>query len=365
MPGADSSFVDPNVLKTVMASFAQILTALLLLSWCFIILSPFLTIIIWGVIISVALYPTHLSLSARLGGREKLSATILILIGIAVIVVPTLLLAESTISGLREIAVELEDGTARVPPPADSVADWPIVGEKVHQAWSAAANNLEATVNEFKPQLKSVGQKALSFAGHAAGSVFQLIFSVIIAGVLFMAASSSYKASRSFLSSLLGAEHGPSFADLTILTIRSVAKGVLGIAIIQSFLSAIGLLVADVPAAGIWAGVVLVLAIVQLPPLIVLGPIAIWYFSVAEPMAAWIFLIYATIVSVSDTFLKPLLLGRGVETPMLVILIGAIGGAIAKGFIGLFIGAVILALSYELLIAWMGPDKVQTKAADS
>jgi predicted PurR-regulated permease PerM len=132
-----------------------------------------------------------------------------------------------------------------------------------------------------------------------------------------------------------------------------VAKGVLGIALIQAILSAIGLLVAGVPAAGLWAGVVLVLAIVQLPPLIVLGPIAIWYFSVAEPVPAVIFLVYATIVSVSDTFLKPFLLGRGVETPMLVILMGAIGGAIAKGIIGLFIGAVILALAYELLIAWM------------
>ena len=94
-------------------------------------------------------------------------------------------------------------------------------------------------------------------------------------------------------------------------------------------LSAIGLAVAGVPFVGIWAGLVLVLAIVQLPPLFVLGPIAIWYFTVAEPVPATVFLIYAAVVSVSDTFLKPLLLGRGVETPMLVILVGAIGGAIS------------------------------------
>jgi len=365
MSGADSSSVDQKILKTVMASLVQIIAVLLLLYWCFTILSPFLSIIIWGLIISVALYPTHVSLSARLGGHEKLSATILILIGITIIVVPTWMLAESTIGGLQEIAAELEDGTARVPPPADSVADWPIIGERVHLVWSAAANNLEATINQFKPQLKSAGQQALSFAGHTAGSVFQFIFSVIIAGVLFLSASGGYRASCDFLSGVVGADRGPAFTDLSILTIRSVAKGVLGIAIIQAILSAIGLVVAGVPAAGLWAGIVLVLAIVQLPPLIVLGPIAIWYFSVAEPVPALVFLVYATIVSVSDAFLKPFLLGRGVETPMLVILIGAIGGAIAKGIIGLFIGAVILALAYELLIAWMAPDEAQAQAAES
>jgi len=353
MSGADSPSVDQKILKTVMASLVQVLAVLLLLHWCFTILSPFLSIIIWAVIISIALYPTHLSLSARLGGRENLSATILIFIGIAIIVAPSWMLAESTIGGLQEIAAELEDGTAQVPPPADSVADWPVIGERVHQVWGAAANNLEETINEFKPQLKSAGEQALSFAGHTVGSVFQFIFSVIIAGVLFLSASGGYRASSDFLSGVVGADRGPAFTDLSILTIRSVAKGVLGIAIIQAILSAIGLVVAGVPAAGLWTGIVLVLAIVQLPPLIVLGPIAIWYFSVAEPVPAVIFLIYATIVSVSDAFLKPFLLGRGVETPMLVILIGAIGGAIAKGIIGLFIGAVILALAYEILIAWM------------
>ena len=131
----------------------------------------------------------------------------------------------------------------------------------------------------------------------------------------------------------------------------------LGVALLQSIVSAFGLLIAGIPAAGIWAGLVLVLAVVQLPPLLILGPIAIWYFSVADVVAATIFLVFAVIVSVSDAFLKPLLLGRGVEVPMPVILFGAIGGAMARGIVGLFIGAVILALGYELITAWMAPDK--------
>ena len=365
MTSADSSSVDQKFLANAMASFLQVGAILVLLYWCFTIVAPFVSIVVWGLIISVALYPTHVALTARLGGREKISAAILALIGLAVIVVPCWLLAESTIGGLQYIAAELEDGTATVPPPADSVADWPVIGNKVHEVWSAAATNFEATLNQFRPQLQSAGQQALAFAGHTVGAAFQFALSVIIAGVFLTTASGGYAAARNIASSLVGVERGPAFTDLSIITIRSVAKGVLGIAFIQAILSAVGLLAAGVPGAGIWAGLVLALAIIQLPPLFVLGPIAIWYFSVAEPVPATVFLVYAIFVSISDTFLKPLLLGRGVETPMLVILIGAIGGAITEGIMGLFTGAVILAVSYEIFVVWMAPDEAHAEIAEN
>jgi predicted PurR-regulated permease PerM len=364
MTSADSSSVDRKFLANAMASFIQIGAVLLLLYWCYLIVSPFLPIVIWGVILSVALYPAHAALSARLGGREKLSATIIILIGIAIISIPIGLLADSTIGGLKIIATELGDGAADIPPPAESVAEWPVVGEKIHEVWSAAATNLEETLNAFRPQLETAGKQALSFAGHTVISAFQFLFAIIIAGVMFTSAQGGRAAAQNVASSLVGPERGSALTELSILTIRSVAKGILGVALIQAILSAIGLLGAGVPAAGIWTGLVLVLAIIQLPPLLVLGPIAIWYFSVAEPVPATIFLIYAIIVSASDAFLKPMFLGRGVETPMLVILIGAIGGAIAMGILGLFIGAVILALGYEIFVSWMSPDQETGELAD-
>ncbi len=123
-------------------------------------------------------------------------------------------------------------------------------------------------------------------------------------------------------------------------------------------LSAIGLVLIDVPAAGIWTFAVLMLAIMQLPPIFVLGPIAIWVFSMAEPVPATIFLVYALIVSASDSFLKPMFLGRGMEIPMLVILLGAIGGMIMSGIVGLFVGAVVLALGYQIMVAWMETDEL-------
>ena len=188
---------------------------------------------------------------------------------------------------------------------------------------------------------------------------------MIIAGALFMNAASGHRAARNIAGSLVGDSAGDKLTDMSIMTIRSVVKGVLGVAIIQTIFAAIGLVMIGVPAPGLWAGAVLVLAIIQLPPIVILGPIAFWVFSVAEPVPATIFAIYSMIVSISDAFLKPMLLGRGVDTPMLVILLGAIGGAIAYGIIGLFLGAVLLALGYELLVIWMAPDENPAAGAEA
>jgi len=357
MSGADSSQVDNKFLANAMASFIQIGAILILIVWCYTIVSPFLNVVLWALIISIAMFPMHTSLTAKLGGRAKLSSTILVLIGVAIIVVPTWLLAESSVNGLRTAATAVESGTVVIPPPNDSVEDWPLIGAKTHAVWSSASVNLEGTLNKYNSQLRKLGQAMAGFAGSTFGAVLGFIVSTIIAGALLMNASAGYQAARNIAASLVGKEGGDDLVDLSILTIRSVVKGVLGVAVIQAILSAIGLVLIDMPAAGLWVGVVLVLAIVQLPPLIVLGPIAIWFFSTAEPIPATIFLVYALIVSMSDAFLKPLLLGRGVSTPMLVILIGAIGGAMTRGVMGLFIGAVILALGYELFVAWMAPDE--------
>ena len=357
MTSANSAQTDDRFLSNAMASFIQIGALLLLLILCYRIVSPFITVVIWGIVISVALHPAYTSLAAKLGGREKLSSFILVVIGLTIIIVPTWMLAESSIDGLRNVASHLEDGSVTISPPNDSVAEWPLIGEKVHAVWSDAASNLEATLNKYSSQLQVFGQKALSLAGSTIGTAFQFVFSVILAGVLFMSAASGHRAARNIAGSLVGDSAGDKLTNMSILTIRSVVKGVLGVAIIQTIFAAIGLVMIGVPAPGLWAGAVLVLAIIQLPPIIILGPIAVWVFSVAEPVPATIFAVYSMIVSVSDAFLKPMLLGRGVDTPMLVILIGAIGGAIAFGIIGLFLGAVILAISYELLTVWMAPDQ--------
>jgi predicted PurR-regulated permease PerM len=347
---------DRSFQKNAMASFVQIGALLFLLVWCFRILTPFLNVVMWAMIIAVAIYPVHVILTAKIGGREKTSAVGFVLIGLAVIIVPTYLTADSSISALSTLGTSLQEGSVKISPPNESVAGWPIIGEKVYGAWSEAAVNLEATLNKYQPQLAAFSQGIVKFAGSMAISVLQFIFSVIIAGVFLVSAESGYRTGTNIMTSLVG-DRGKDLLDLSIETIRSVAKGVLGVAVIQAALSAIGLGIMGIPAAGLWAGVVLVLAIIQLPPLIVLGPIAVYVFSVADPVPATIFAVYAFIVSISDSFLKPMFLGRGMEIPMLVILLGAIGGAILSGIIGLFLGAVVLALGYEILKAWMETDE--------
>jgi predicted PurR-regulated permease PerM len=348
---------DRSFQKNAMASFTQIGALMLLLILCFRIISPFLTIVAWAMIIAVAIYPAHQMLTGKLGGREKASATVFVLVGLVILVVPTYMTADSSITALSTVGHNLKEGSVSISPPDESVAEWPIIGKKVHGAWSAAADNLEATLRNYQPQLVAFSEGVIKFAGSIAIGVLQFVVSMLIAGVFLVNAEGGYKTARTLSSSLIG-ERGNSMVDLMIATIRSVAKGVLGVAIIQALLSGIGLAAMGIPAAGVWAGIVLVLAIIQLPPFLILGPIAVWAFSVADPVPATIFAVYCFIVSISDSFLKPMFLGRGMEIPMLVILLGAIGGAMFAGIIGLFIGAIVLALGYEILVAWMETDEL-------
>ena len=347
---------DKQFQSNMMTSYIQIAAVTLLAYWCLSIVAPFINMVLWGLIIAVALYPMHLSLSAKLGGKQKWSATIFVLIALTILIVPTWMLGESSVVGLRQLATGLTEGTFTVQPPNPSVAEWPLIGSTVFDIWTSAAQNLEDTVQKYSPQLKDIGQSIFQFGAGMLVSVLIFVFSILVAGVFLVSGDGGYKVSRGF-GRTLSDEHGVELVDMAIATIRSVAKGVLGVAFIQALLSAIGLFIMDVPGAGLWAGVILVLAIMQLPPLVILAPIAIWVFSVNSGLSATIFAIYAFIVSISDSFLKPMFLGRGMDIPMLVILIGAIGGAFTAGFIGLFVGAVVLAVGYQLMIAWMRFEK--------
>jgi predicted PurR-regulated permease PerM len=355
---------DNNFQKNAMSAAIQIGAVFVVIMMCYQIISPFIGLVAWAMIIAVALYPVHLTLTAILGGRGKLSATVFSLVGLAVLLVPVVNLADSSIHSLQTLSAELDKGTITIPPPDASVADWPLIGEKLHTAWANAASNLEETLNQFTPQLQAMGKWTLRFIGSSTLGVLQFVISIIIAGVFLVSADGGYRLCKNIARSL-SEKHGDDMIDMAVATIRSVAKGVLGVAFIQAFLSAIGLAVMDVPAAGVWTVLILVLAIIQLPPLLVLGPIAVWVFSVADTTPATLFAIYAGIVSLSDSFLKPLFLGRGMDIPMLVILLGAIGGAMLSGIIGLFTGAVTLAVGYKLLVAWMVTEEAEDTGVPS
>ena len=348
--------------RTLDAAIRISLLALVVM-WCFNIVSPFIQPVLWAVICAVALYPLFLKLQSMLGGREKMAATLITLVALAILITPSVMLSESLIESSKTLTEEIKAGTLTIPPPSEKVKDWPLIGKKLDKAWSLASTNLSEALNKFRPQLEAGGKKLLSVAAGVGVGVLQFVISIIIAGALLVYARSGGKSIETIAGRILGEKGGREFVGISCATIRSVAQGVLGIALIQAILAGIGMMVMGVPYAGLWALLVLLVAVIQLPPWLVLGPIIVYVFSVAATVPAVIFMIWSLAVSLCDMFLKPLLLGRGLDTPMLVILLGAIGGMILSGIIGLFIGAVVLAVAYELFMLWLAQNGKQGEAA--
>jgi predicted PurR-regulated permease PerM len=326
-----------------------------LLAFCLAVLRPFVVVVLWGAILATALYPAYEKGVELLGGRSKLTAVLFALAGIILLVLPTVALSNTALEGVRFVAKDLKEGNLKIPAAPEQVASWPLIGARVSAFWNLASQNLQAAAVELKPQLIGLGSWLLSSATSAAFALLQFVFSIVVAGVMLAHAQGGGRVTRALATRLAG-ERGAEYADLAGATVRSVAQGVIGVALIQSTLAGIALVIVGVPAAGLWALLVLVLAIVQLPPLLILGPIIVYVFYTASTVTAIVFGIWCAAVSFSDSLLKPLLLGRGLEVPMLVILLGAIGGVVSAGIIGLFIGSVGLALGHQLFTAWISEE---------
>lgn len=352
MPSLNSSQLSSDTAKVAVDAAIRIGLMALLVYWCFLIFKPFLIPVLWGIIIAVAIFPLFQKFEALFGRQKKLALIVFTLMVLSLLLLPSLMLFESMAASAHEIAQTLHTGALIIPPPSENVAGWPVIGDTVFKFWNSASENLVAALMPFKPQLRTAAKWLLSASAGTAGSLLQFVISIIIASVFIANADRQKRFSQALCVRLVG-ETGKDFAELASATMRSVAQGVLGVAIIQAVLAGISLLIMDIPGAGLWTLGVLVLAVMQLPPIIILGPVMIYVFSVADTAPAIIFMIWAIFVSGSDTFLKPLFLGRGLDIPMLVILIGAIGGMVQHGIIGLFVGAVVLAITYKLFIKWM------------
>lgn len=353
MDASDPSGPDNAFLNRVMEATIRIAVVAVLVAWCFQIIGPFLVPIAWGIIIAVAAFPGYRRLERRLGGRRGLASALFTLIALALVILPTIVLAGTVVDGAEALSHRLETGSLRVPPPPEGVLNWPLVGQPLHRLWNLASVNLAAAMSELQPQLKIVAEWLLKGGLGAGVGILQFVFAIIIAGVLLAHASASGQVARS-IAVRLSAERGMEFADLAESTVRSVARGILGVALIQSLLAGLGFVAVGIPGAGLWALLCLLLSVVQIGPGLVLLPLVIYVFSTAEPLVAVLFMIWSVFVGLLDNVLKPILLGRGAKVPMIVVFVGAIGGFIASGIIGLFIGAVILSLGYKLFLAWLG-----------
>lgn len=334
----------------------------LLLAWCFLIAQPFIVVIIWAMIISVSLYPIYARLVGLFRGRKSLALLFIGLVFLLVFLLPSIKGAQSIMGHADQIYGFLNDPNSEIPPPSESVKEWPLVGNKLYAAWLEASSGMELFIQDHNEKVKDILGWLLGAIGGVLKDVLLSFIALVVALLFLNYSASAYSGINAFATRLLGSD-GENYVTTARDTIRSVVKGILLVAIIQTVLAYIGLAVMGIPGATIITLLVLILAITQLPISLLLIPVAIYSFTIAGTTAAIIFSVYIVLVALSDNFLKPLFLGRGLKIPMIVILIGSIGGMLMHGIVGLFVGAVVLAIGYETYRLWLHQDEKATNEA--
>lgn len=340
---------------------AGLILAMVLL--CFRVFSPFLNLMVWALILAVTLYPMQVWLAARLGGRQGLAATLLVLLGAVVAVVPTAALMNSLADSVKGLIEGIQDNTLVVPPPREGVESWPLIGDRVYAFWTRAHADLPALVQSMQPKVGNLAKAALGFVAGIGGGLLQFLGSIVVAGIMMAFGESGARGIRAIFQKVIEGPRGAEFADLSTATIRAVAKGVLGVAFLQAIIVGVCLLVAGVPWAGVLSVIVLVLGIAQVPAVIVTLPAIVWLWSSSGygTGASVLYTVLLLVAGMADNVLKPLMLGRGVDAPMPVILLGALGGMATAGIGGMFVGATLLALGYQIFVGWVAasPDAPQ------
>ncbi len=344
----------------IRAGFIGVLAVL-----CYAVFAPFLTLMAWAVILAVTLYPLHRTVARKIGGRQGLAASIVVISGGLLIVTPAALLMNSFGTSIYDFVGAVQHNTLAIPAPPEGIEEWPIVGKRIHDVWSKAHTDLPGLVESLQPKIGELARKALSIVASIGVGMLQFMASFIVAGILMAYGEAGARGSRAIFGRIAGGERGESFARLSTATIRAVAQGVIGIAFVQAILVGLALLVAHVPWAGILAVITLVLSVAQVPALIVILPAIayIWSSGNYGNGAAIAYSVILLLSGMADNVLKPLMLGRGVDAPMPVILLGALGGMATGGILGMFVGATLLALGYQIFMSWVATNPDSNAAA--
>lgn len=354
-------------IETRITDFVRLGIVGLFAYWSLKLVAPFLVIIIWAAILAVALFPAYRALTVALGGSKRLAAITLTALNLALILGPLMALSLGFLEATEHLARNLDKGTLHLPSPPAGLREWPVFGEDLHRAWSLAASNLAETIDRFQPTLIKAGGAVLGKVASIGMGLLAFMASVIVSGFLLVPGPRLAENTNRFAHRIAG-ERGVGFIRLATSTIRNVASGVIGVALLQTLLAGMVLYGFHVPATAILAFVILILCIVQLGPGLVLLPVIIWgWLSMSTGMALALTLLLVPI-AVIDNVMKPILVSRGLSTPMLVILTGVIGGTISYGLIGLFLGPIVLSVFYDLIVAWVRhpdgpPPPVENPAA--
>jgi len=341
-----------QAVKNYMEGAVKISILFVMVYWCYTILSPFIALVLWGAIIAVITNPLCDQVAKWLGGRNRAAFAITVIL-LAIFISPSIAIIEKLAENTQQLSTQLKEGSLSVPEPNETVKSWPIIGEKLYSLWFDASQNLTALAQKHKTSLIEISKSALGKATAAGLTILLLICSIIVSGFFMAHADKMSKFSHQFIGRLSG-ERGEHFATLASTTVRNVARGVIGVAILQAALAWIGFYAVGFPAAPIFAFLVLALSIVQINPLIVMIPTALYVFNYEDSsLIATLYLVWAIAVGLLDNILKPIIMGKGAGVPMMVIFLGVLGGFISYGFVGLFLGAVVIVLGYSLFISWL------------
>lgn len=323
-----------------------------LLVWSLLIVWPFLSIGAWGAVLATALYPAHRALTGLLGGRRRVATALFAIIPLVLLAVPVFLLVGEISRDIRLLDALHDAGKLELPAPPDELLGFPIAGTSLHQAWQAAHDDLASALRMVGPHLAQFRGTVAQFASGLALLIVKLLFSLVVMAVFLHRAEAADRVVRALVTRAVG-ERADKFVSIARDTTRSVGKGIVGVALIQAALAGAGCAIAGVPASGLLTIVALIACVAQAGPLIVMGPSAIYLFATRDDITPWLFLVFTVFVGAIDNVLKPLLLGKGVDAPMLVVFLGAIGGLLSQGILGLFLGPVVLVVTYQIIERWL------------
>lgn len=343
-----------KALTTSLIRFSVTTLIVIVCWWAFL---PFLPILLWALVLAIALYPIKLLIERKFSLSSSRSATLIAIVGVLILGTPTAMVGNSFASKTLGALESYRDGTLVVSKPEDSVKSWPLVGEKVHAVWYEAADDLPTFIEKRQPQIKTFFSWFVDSATGAAKSMFMLIGAIIIAGIMLAWAQPAAKSIRKIFISFTDEVRGPDLHELTTATIRQVAVGIIGIAFLTAMAFGGVVALSGVPAAALFTLIALVFAIVQLPvTIIALVAVGLLWAGDSGTVHNIIFTILLIAASLIDNFLKPLILGRGLDVPMPIVLIGAVGGMMSGGILGMFIGAAFLAAGYQVFMKWVDTE---------
>jgi predicted PurR-regulated permease PerM len=358
VPSKPDVDLEQRLSDRLMDVFIRAGLVLVMIILCYEIFAPFRPLMVWALILAITLYPAHQKLANKMGGKQGHAATVMVLAGILLIVTPTTVLVNSIGDSVYDLINGVRDNTLQIPLPSQSVAEWPVVGKKVYGVWSKAHDDLPAVVQSMQPKIGDLSKKAMGMVASIGGGIAMFLFSFIIAGIMMAFGESGAKSIRAIFDRVVGTARGGEFTALSTATIRAVAQGIIGVALIQAIIVGVILIIAEIPFPGGLSLIVLVIGIAQIPALIVTLPVIgyIWSSGDYTTVAAISYTALLFIGGMADNVLKPLMLGRGVDAPMPVILLGALGGMATSGILGMFVGAVLLALGYQIFMQWVAAN---------